>query len=220
MKKHLIYIRTSTVEQTPELQLRDIKTICPANAIEYVEQLSAWKENVKRPVFESILKQIKDGKVQSVYLWDWDRAYRNRNKLKEFLLLCKHHGVELHSYRQKWFEEFHRIPQPFNEIVMDMVINLLGWIGEEESEKKSSRVKMAVKRKIGEKTYSAYGNKWGRKSLSPQTVTRVMELHEQGKSIRQIASAVKIYDANNNGKQISKSAVQQILSKKVVSECP
>lgn len=218
--KSVIYIRTSTVDQTPELQLRDIKTICPANSIEYVEQLSAWKENVKRPVFESILKQIKEGKIQSVYLWDWDRAYRNRNKLKEFLLLCKHHGVELHSYRQKWFEEFHRIPQPFNEIVMDMVINLLGWIGEEESEKKSSRVKMAVKRKVGEKTYSTYGKKWGRKSLPKQTVNRVLELHKEGKSIRQIAAEVNIYDANNNAKKISKSAVQQIVSRNAVSDCP
>ena len=219
MKKNVIYLRTSTIEQTPELQLRDIKTICPANATEYVEQISAWKENVKRPVFESILKQIKDGKVQSVYLWDWDRAYRNRNKLKEFLLLCKHHGVELHSFRQKWFEEFHRIPQPFNEIVMDMVINLLGWIGEEESEKKSSRVKMAVK-KTSKGTFSHLGRKWGRRSLSPQTVTRVMELHQKGRSIRQIAAEVNIYDANNHAKKISKSAVQQIVSRNAVSECP
>jgi DNA invertase Pin-like site-specific DNA recombinase len=220
MKKDIIYVRTSTADQSPQLQLRDISTISPANAVVFTEQLSAWKENVKRPVFESILKQIKDGKIQSVYLWDWDRAYRNRNKLKEFLLLCKHHGVELHSYRQKWFEEFHRIPQPFNEIVMDMVINLLGWIGEEESEKKSSRVKMAVKRKNGEKTYSVYGKRWGRKCLPTQTVNRVLELHKAGKSIRQIAAEVNIYDANNNAKKISKSAVQQIVSKNAITDCP
>lgn len=219
MKKNLIYIRTSTSEQTPELQLRDIKTICPANAIEHVEQLSAWKENVKRPVFESIIKQIKDGKVQSLYVWDWDRCYRNRNRLKEFLLLCKHHGVSLHSYRQTWFEDFHRIPAPFNEIVMDMVINLMGWIGEEESEKKSSRVKMAVK-KTSKGTFSYNGNKWGRKSLPTQTINRVLELHQKGKSIRQIASEVNIYDKNNHPKKISKSAVQQIVSQKVVSACP
>src|SRR5690348_3192290 len=120
MKTSIIYLRTSTHEQTPQLQLRDIKTICSEDAVEYCEQLSAWKENVKRPVFEKIIMQIKEGKIESLYVWDWDRIYRNRNRLKEFLLLCKMNGVTLHSYRQKWFEDFHRIPKPFNEIVMDM----------------------------------------------------------------------------------------------------
>ena len=207
------------MEQTPQLQLRDIKTICPVDAIEYVEQLSAWKENVRRPVFEKLLAEIKAGKISSIYLWDWDRAYRNRNRFKEFLLLCKMHGVVLHSFRQKWFEEFHKIPQPFNEIVMDMVVNLLSWIAQDESEKKSSRVKMAVK-KTNKGTFSHNGNKWGRKSFPTQTVNRVLELHEEGKSIRQIAAAVNVYDANNNAKKISKSAVQQIVSRKVVAECP
>ena len=191
MTKNAIYIRTSTSEQTPVLQLRDIKTISPPDAIEYVEQLSAWKENVKRPVFENIIKQIKNGKINKLYCWDWDRLYRNRNKLKEFLLLCKMHGVELHSYRQNWFEDFHRIPPPFNEIVMDMVLNLLGWIGQDESEKRSSRVKMAVK-KTSKGTFSHNGNKWGRKSFPTQTINRVLELHQNGKSIRQIASEVNV----------------------------
>ena len=109
--------------------------------------------------------------------------------------------------------------QEFNEIVMDMVINLLGWIGEEESEKKSSRVKMAVK-KTSKGTFSHNGNKWGRKSFPAQTINRVLELHEQGKSIRKIASEVNVYDANNNARKISKSAVQQILSRNVIVECP
>ena len=219
MRKDIIYIRTSTADQSPQLQLRDISTISPANAVVFTEQLSAWKENVKRPVFESVIKQIKEGKISSLYVWDWDRIYRNRNRLKEFLLLCKMHGVVLHSFRQTWFEDFHRIPKPFNEIVMDMVINLLGWIGEEESEKKSSRVKMAVK-KTTKGTFSYQGNKWGRKSLPTQTINRVLELHRAGKSIRQIAAEVNIYDANNNAKKISKSAVQQIVSRNAVSDCP
>src|ERR1039458_9181857 len=99
MKKSvIIYIRTSTSEQTPELQLRDISTISPKNAVVCKEQISAWKENIKRPVFENIVKQIREGKIESLYVWDWDRIYRNRIKLKEFLLLCKMHGVVLHSF--------------------------------------------------------------------------------------------------------------------------
>jgi len=219
MKNNIIYLRCSTREQTPELQLKDIQTISPSGTIVFTERLSAWKENVKRPVFENIVKQIREGKVENLYVWDWDRIYRNRNRLKEFLLMCKMQNVVLHSYRQKWFEDFHSIPQPFNEIVMDMVINLLGWIGQEESEKKSSRVKMAVKR-TEKGTFSYQGRKWGRKAFPTQTIKRVLELHKQGKSIRKIATEVKVYDANNNARKISKSAVQQIISRKVETGCP
>ena len=219
MKNNIIYIRTSTSEQTPELQLRDIKTICPEDTTEYVEQLSAWKENVKRPVFEEIIKQIKEGSVECLYVWDWDRIYRNRNRLKEFLLLCKTNGVVLHSYRQTWFEDFHKIPPPFNEIVMDMVINLLGWIGEEESEKKSSRVKMSVK-KTSEGTFSHNGNKWGRKPLPNIIVDQVLELHGKGKSIREIASSLEILDSVNPSRKISKSTVQKIITNKLQGCCP
>ncbi len=210
IKKSVCYIRTSTALQTPDIQLRDIYTIAPSNIIEYVEQLSAWKENVKRPVFEQLLTEIKSGKIEAVYVWDWDRIYRNRNRLKEFLLLCQIYGVQLHSYRQSWFEQFHQIPRPFNEIVMDMVVNLIGWIGEEESEKKSSRVKMAV-RKTTKGTFSHNGKKWGRKGFPQQTINRVLELHRHGASIRKIAGEVKTYDENNNAKAISKSVVQKII---------
>jgi len=48
----------------------------------------------------------------------------------------------------------------------------------------------------------------------------VLELHRQGSSIRQIASQVNIYDANNNAKKISKSAVQQIIARCEVAERP
>ena len=219
MKNNIIYIRTSTSEQTPELQLRDIKTICPGGAIEYVEQLSAWKENVKRPVFEEIIKQIKDGTVEYLYVWDWDRIYRNRNRLKEFLILCKTHGVVLHSFRQKWFEDFHKIPPPFDDILMSILTNLLGWISEEESLKKSSRVKLAVKR-TSTGTYSHNGNKWGRKPLPSAIIDQVLALHGQGKSIREIASSLEILDSVNLSRKISKSAVQKIINNKLQGCCP
>jgi DNA invertase Pin-like site-specific DNA recombinase len=210
--RSIIYLRTSTREQTPELQLRDIQTLCPPeNSITFKEKQSAWKENVKRPVFESIVEQIKAGKIDHIYAWDWDRIYRNRVRLKEFLLLCKIRGVVLHTYRQKWFEDFHNIPKPFDEIVMDLITNILGWLGEEESIKRSSRIKMAVT-KTAEGTFSHEGKKWGRKSFPKQTVKRVLELARAGKSVRAIAKEVQVYDANKNGRAISKSAVHKILT--------
>lgn len=204
------YIRCSTLEQEPELQIKDIKTICEQPFELYKENQSAWAENTIRPVFSSIISLIKKRKISNLYVWDLDRIYRNRKRLQEFFILCKTYDCKVHSYRQNWLEDINSIPAPFNEIVFDLLINITGWMGQDESQKKSERVKMAVKKRSNG-TFSYKGNKWGRKALPKQTIDRVLEFHQQGKSIREIASLVKIYDKHNNGKQISKSAVHKIL---------
>ena len=175
------------------------------------ENQSAWCENVNRPVFDSLLLQIKQGGIKDLYVWDLDRIHRNRKRLQEFFMLCKCFGCRIHSFRQKWLQEINNIPAPFDEIVTDMLINIFGWIGEEESTKRSERIRLAVvKRNTG--TFSYKGNKWGRKGLPRQTVSRVLELHRKGMSIREIAAVVKVYDRNKNERSISKSAVHKLLS--------
>lgn len=210
MGKIAFYIRCSTLEQEPDLQIKDIKTICDNPFELYKENQSAWAENVVRPVFSSIVNLIKKRKITDLYVWDLDRIYRNRKRLQEFFILCKTYDCKVHSYRQNWLEDINSIPAPFDEIVFDLLISITGWMGQDESQKKSERVKMAVKKRSNG-TYSYKGNKWGRKALPKQTIDRVLEFHLQGKSIREIASLVKIYDKHNNGKQISKSAVHKIL---------
>ncbi len=210
MTNTAFYIRCSTLEQEPELQIKDIKTICEQPFELYKENQSAWAENTIRPVFSSIISLIKKRKISNLYVWDLDRIYRNRKRLQEFFILCKTYDCKVHSYRQNWLEDINSIPAPFNEIVFDLLINITGWMGQDESQKKSERVKMAVKKRSNG-TFSYKGNKWGRKALPKQTIDRVLEFHQQGKSIREIASIVKIYDKHNNGKQISKSAVHKIL---------
>jgi DNA invertase Pin-like site-specific DNA recombinase len=213
MKPVVYYIRTSTQEQQPDLQIRDIDTICEVEYDLYREQESAWAENVTRPVFDSIINHIKKRKITNLYVWDLDRIYRNRKRLQEFFILCKTYNCKVHSYRQNWLEDINSIPHPFNEIVFDLLISITGWLSQDDSNKKSQRIKMAVVKRING-TFSYKGNKWGRKALPKQTIERVLDFHQQGKSIREIASLVKIYDKHNNGKQISKSAVHKIIVSK------
>ena len=89
--------------------------------------------------------------------------------------------------------------------MFDMLIQIFGRIGEEESLKKSQRVKMAVVRKDGKKTKSYKGNTWGRKPLPKQTIDRVIKLKGEGLSIREIAKRVLVYDKSRNAKNISKN---------------
>lgn len=188
-----IYIRVSTEDQNAQNQLQDCLSINQYGDYDIIEdKQSAWKDNLEREGFTKLNNLIKQGKVKHLICWDFDRLYRNRTKFKEFLLLLKAFNVKLHSYRQNWFEDFNKIPSPWNEIVGDLIINIYGHIAEEESKKKSERVKLAVRKKSGEPTLSYKGNRWGRKALSTQKKNMIKDLHIQHKSIREIARELNI----------------------------
>jgi DNA invertase Pin-like site-specific DNA recombinase len=208
-----VYIRCSTGEQTPELQLTDISTMVNIESVQiHIEQVSAFKDNIKRPVFDSLRNDIKKGNVSILYVWHLDRIFRDRKKLIDFLSFCRLHKTKVLSYNQKFLEVFLTMPTPFDEAMYDLMLQIIGWIAEEESSTKSKRVKMAV-RKDANGTYSHKGKKWGRKAFPKQTIDRVLRLHNEGASIRSISSQVNVYDKNNNSKNISKSSVHKIISK-------
>ena len=206
-----IYLRTSTEEQNPQNQLNDCLSLAgltlqnsdKSKVKIFEEKQSAFKDK-KRPIFESMRKEIKFGKIDDLYVWDWDRPFRNRKKLKEFFEFCKLYNCSIHSYRQKFFEEFYKIPEPFDDIMQDLFLNLLGWMAEDESQKKSDRVKIAFKNYKGTK-------KWGRKGLSKETKKEIIEAHQKGMSIREVADSIFIWDKNNNRKAISKSTVHKTI---------
>lgn len=206
-----LFIRTSTTEQEPTLQINDC---CKAfDLYDYVliqEKDSAYKENAKRLSFESLKKSIINGKVTELYVWDLDRLFRNRKKLIEFLAMCKSYNTKVLSYNQQWLQAIQQLQAPFDEIMFDFMLSIMGWLSEDESLKKSNRVKLAIK-KTTNGTISYKGNKWGRKPMSKQIVNKILELAEAGMSIRNIAKTVQIYDANNNGRPISKSAVHKTI---------
>jgi len=190
--KTVIYIRTSTQEQNPANQLKACKSLNEWGEYQVFEdKQSAWKEHKERPAFEEIKKLIKNNKVSHLIVWDLDRLYRNMKRQKEFFELCKAYKVKVHSYRQQWLESIHKIPPPWNDIVHDLLSDIWGHIAEDESNKKSERVKLAVRRtKRG--TLSYKGNRWGRKHLSTQKQNKILQLRKEGKSIRQIARELDV----------------------------
>ena len=211
MNDELIYLRTSTQEQNPENQLKNCLSISKSKQpIIFEEKQSAWKDK-DRPEFNKVIGLVKKSYIKHLIVWDLDRLYRNRKKTIEFFRYCKTYNVKIHSYRQSWLEDINKIPDPWNEIVYDLLINIMGWLAEEESNKKSDRIKASV-RHTGNITKSYKGNKWGRKSLSKNVRDKIIELRKQGLSIRDIAKEVTYTDKNNNPKNVSKSIVQKILS--------
>lgn len=216
--KTIIYLRTSTEEQNPENQLKDCKELLSKlyliNYEVLYDKVSGWKEK-ERKSFDKIKQDITKGKVNNLIVWDLDRIYRNRKKLISFFAFCKNYNCKVYSFRQEWLENLNQIQEPFNEIMFNLMLQIMGWLAEEESSKKSERTKSAVRRTNGI-TKSYKGNKWGRKSLSKNIIQQVLELHKQGISMRQISKQVFYWDKNNNKKQIALSSVHKIIQENTI----
>ena len=197
-----ILIRTSTEEQNPENQLRDCQSINTYGDASIIrEQQSAWKDK-ERPHLIQLKKDISIRKVNHLIVWDLDRLFRNRKKLIDFFKFCKVYGCQIHSFRQTWLEELNKIPAPFDEIMHGLMLQIMGWLAEEESKKKSDRVKIA---------YHNRTQKWGRKPISKRVENEVLKLHHEGKSVREISSVIVYWDKSRNSHNISKSAVHKII---------
>jgi len=188
---NIIYIRTSTDEQEPENQIKSCEKLLNEEHILFQDKQSAFKDLKERKGFEEAKKLIKQNKVKNFVVWDLDRIYRNRKRLKEFFEFCRINKCDIHSVNQKWLEDLNKIPEPFNEIMHDLMLNLMGWLAEDESKKKSERVKLAIRKKNG-KTVSYKGHKWGRKPMHTNKINRIKDLAKKGLSYRKIAEQEKI----------------------------
>lgn len=191
--KNIIYLRTSTEEQNPENQEKDcLGLVKPewGDVIIVKEMQSAFKDE-GRPEFDNILKEIKAKRLSHLVVWDFDRLYRNRKKFIEFFQYCRQHGTHIHSFRQLWLESLNDLPEPWNEIMYDLFLQILGWIAEEESKRKGERVRNAIRRKDG-LTFSYKGNVWGRKPLSTFKRNKIQAMRDGGQSMRTIAKELGI----------------------------
>jgi len=210
----IIYIRTSTDEQEPENQIKSCQNLSNEEYELFQDKQSAFTDKKDRAGFEQAKKLIKTRKIKHFIVWDLDRIYRNRKRLKEFFQFCKLYGCSIHSVNQQWLEQLHKMPEPFNEIMHELIFNLglrSGWLGEDESKKKSKRVKLAIRKVEGEPTRSYKGNKWGRKGISKRAIEEVIRLSKT-MSIREIAKQVYVWDKNKNKKLIGKSTVHKIIA--------
>lgn len=152
-KLNIAYLRVSTDGQGQDEkdQRPDIESIIRDKAgVEWVyERGSAWKDDLKnRPEFARILERIKNHEVSALYIWDIDRLFRKKLKIKEVFELCKAHGCTIFSYRQQFLNVLDNMQLPdgfgwLRDIQKQTFIEMLAYIAEEESQKKSDRIRKA-----------------------------------------------------------------------------
>ena len=194
--KCAIYCRVSTEEQSPETQLKDIYTIAPADAEVISEQQSAWKDHIKeRPKFKDLQERIMRKEINALYVWDLDRIYRNQVKTVGFMNMCQAVGCSVYSFRQTWLNQIDRMEFPkgmewLKEQLKRNSLEMFAWIAEDESNKRSDRVRKAVVRtEHGTESYK--GRRWGR-PVKGVDVAAILARRNEGKSIRALAAEFKV----------------------------
>lgn len=201
--KSIIYNRTSTTDQHPELQLKECEEYCKSKGWEIVDKLeeqeSAFKDESKRKVFISMIERAKKGEFNHIVVWNMDRFSRQPEEevLKLTQMLSLMYSVQIHAVNgDLWSEmiesmgkikEMGFIGQAITEFLEKLIKGLEFQRAYRESKTKSERVRLAVRREEGKPTKSYKGNKWGRKSIHTNKIKIIQDLMNQGLSYRQVS---------------------------------
>lgn len=224
-EKSIILIRTSTKDQNPKLQLADCENYNKSktwNCIKTFEkQESAYKS--EDGVWKEELDFAIKNQVKHIIVWNMDRFSRQPEELvlKQVKVLSVVHNLQIHAVNgDTWSELVESIGKLkelgfIGEALLEFLEKLLKGLefqrANRESKVKSERVKLAVRKESGI-TKSYKGNKWGRKVINKKVYEQILELHEQGKNIREIAKEVFYWNASNHKKFVSTGYVHKIIT--------
>jgi DNA invertase Pin-like site-specific DNA recombinase len=102
MKRAALYMRVSTLDQHPETQLYDLRTLAVQRGFEivqeYTDKISGAK--ARRPGLDQMLKDARQRQFDVVLVWASDRIARSVRHFLEVLDELNHLGIEFVSFRE------------------------------------------------------------------------------------------------------------------------
>ena len=182
-KKVVIYARVSTLDQTVDNQLIELRDHCSKMGWEIVKEytdegLSGTLSREKRPALNAMIKDGYRKKFDTVVCWDISRIGRSMKELVLFLSDMKDRGIGICSVRQGFDTS-----TSMGEIMFQFVGILSSW----EREMIRERTLAGLERAKSE------GKTLGRRKVTNDTMTaKIIELRNDKKSIRDIASEVGV----------------------------
>ena len=182
-RKVAIFTRVSTLDQTIDNQLLELRDHCSKMGWEIVKEyadegLSGTLSREKRPALNALIKDAYRKRFDSVLCWDISRIGRSMKELILFLSDMKDRGVGICSVRQGFDTS-----TSMGEIMFQFVGILSSW----EREMIRERTLAGLERAKSE------GKTLGRRKVTNDTMTaKIIELRSEKKSIRQIASEVGV----------------------------
>ena len=183
VRKVAIYSRVSTLDQTIDNQLLELRDHCSKMGWEIVKEyadegLSGTLSRDKRPALNSLIKDAYRKKFDSVVCWDISRIGRSMKELVLFLSDMKDRDIGICSVRQGFDTS-----TSMGEIMFQFVGILSSW----EREMIRERTLAGLERAKSE------GKILGRKKVINDKITsQIIELRNAKESIRAIASKVGV----------------------------
>ena len=102
MKRAVLYMRVSSVDQHPESQLHDLRAMAAQRGYEvvreYTDKISGTR--AKRPGLDELLHDARRGRFDVVLVWAFDRMARSVKHFLEVLDELNHLNVEFISFRE------------------------------------------------------------------------------------------------------------------------
>jgi len=104
MKKTVLYLRVSTLDQHPETQMLDLKQMAAQRGLEIVEIYEDRITGVKasRPGLDRMMADARRGKFNVLLIWAFDRLARSVPHLIQVLDELGHLNIEFVSFREQF----------------------------------------------------------------------------------------------------------------------
>ena len=182
-KRVVIYARVSTLDQTVDNQLIELRDHCSKMGWEVIKEykdegLSGTLSREKRPSFNEMIKDGYRRKFELVVCWDISRIGRSMKELIMFLSDMKDRDIGICSVRQGFDTS-----TSMGEVMFQFVGILSSW----EREMIRGRTLAGLDRAKKE------GKTLGRKTvIDDDKVSHIRKLRSVGRSLRDIASEVGV----------------------------
>jgi putative DNA-invertase from lambdoid prophage Rac len=153
-------------------------------------EISAWNAKTAADVRRQALAAVRDHRADILAVWALDRVCR-AGIAEAFSLLGElenHLGAALYSYQEPFLSTATADPH-----MRSLLLALFAWMAEQESRRKSERVKARVESKRQRGVAIGQRGKWGRGYLATEAdVEKVRALDQAGKSLRAIQAETGI----------------------------
>lgn len=177
-----LYARVSTVGQTEENQLRDLREVAERAGWQVVHVLvdrgiSGTRGRDARPGLDNLLKVAVRREVDAVCVWALDRLSRSVRELLGTIDTLNRAGVDLYAHKQAL---------DTGSATGRAMIGLVGVFAEFERDLLIERVRAGLSRARAE------GKRVGRPPVSPQVVEQIRHRLNAGQSIHAICRVMKV----------------------------
>ena len=175
MKRAVLYMRVSSLDQHPETQLHDLRQLAAQRGYElvkeYTDRISGAK--ARRPGLDELLHDARRGRFDVVLVWASDRIARSVKHFLEVLDELNHLNIEFVSFREQI-----DTGGPLGRAI----VVIIGAIAELERNLIIERVRAGMRRAKLE------GRHIGRKPLELDR-TAILQDRRRGQSLGQIAKS-------------------------------